>query len=134
MSSLRANLFLVALGLSLLGLVMVYSATYRDSGTQELIVRALHLMVGITVFVVASRVRYTAWRRYAPALYLAVLISLVLVLIPGIGTEIGGARRWFVFGPVSLQPAEFAKIAAVIALSCSVARRPRGSGLPLKPL
>ncbi len=134
MSSLRANLFLVSLGLSLLGLVMVYSATYRDHGTQYLLVRALHLAVGIVVFVAASRVRYTAWRRYAPALYVVVLVGLVLVLVPGVGTEVGGARRWFDLGPVSLQPAEFAKLAAVLALSCSVARLPRGSGLPIKPL
>jgi cell division protein FtsW len=134
MSSLRANLFLVALGLSLLGLVMVYSATYRDHGTHYLLVRALHVAAGVAVFAAASRIRYTAWRRYAPTLYVVVLVSLVLVLVPGIGTEVGGARRWFDLGRVSLQPAEFAKLAAVLALSCSVARLPRGSGLPLKPL
>ncbi len=134
MSSLRANLFLVALGLSLLGLVMIYSATYRYHGTHYLLVRAMHVVLGVAVFAAASRVRYTAWRRYAPALYVVVLVGLVLVLVPGIGTEIGGARRWFDLGPVSLQPAEFAKLAAVLALSCSVARLPRGSGLPFKPL
>ncbi len=134
MSSLRANLFFVALGLSLLGLVMVYSATYRDHGTHFLLVRAMHVAAGLAVFAAVSRVRYTAWRRYAPTLYVVVLVGLVLVLVPGIGTEIGGARRWFDLGPVSLQPAEFAKLAAVLALSCSVARLPRGSGLPLKPL
>ena len=134
MSSLRANLFLVALGLSLLGLVMIYSATYRDYGTHYLLVRVLHMVVGVAVFALTSRLRYTAWRRYAPALYVVVLVGLVLVLVPGIGTEVGGAKRWFDLGPVSLQPAEFAKLAAVLALSCSVARLPRGSGLPLKPL
>jgi len=133
-SSLRANLFLVALGLSLLGLVMIYSATYREHGTDFLVERAYHLAAGIAVFAAASRVRYTAWRRYAPVLYMIVLVALVLVLIPGIGTKIDGARRWFVLGPVSLQPAEFAKIAAVLALSCALARLPRGSGLPFKPL
>jgi cell division protein FtsW len=134
MSSLRANLFFVALGLSLLGLVMVYSATYRDHGTHLLLVRAMHVAAGVAVFVAVSRVRYTAWRRYAPTLYVVVLVALVLVLVPGIGTEVGGARRWFDLGPVSIQPAEFAKLAAVLALSCSVARLPRGSGLPLTPL
>jgi cell division protein FtsW len=134
MSSLRANLFIVALGLSLLGLVMIYSATYRTHGTHLLLVRALHMVLGVAVFAAASRVRYTAWRRYAPALYVIVLVGLVLVLVPGVGTEIGGARRWFDLGPVSLQPAEFAKLGAVLALSCSVARLPRGSGLPFRPL
>ncbi|MDQ4128630.1 MAG: FtsW/RodA/SpoVE family cell cycle protein, partial [Actinomycetota bacterium] len=130
MSSLRAYLFLVALGLSLLGLVMIYSAY----GPGYLVQRVFHLAVGLMVFAVASRIRYTAWRRYVPALYVVVLLSLILVLVPGIGTEIGGARRWFVIGPVSLQPAEFAKIVAVLTLSCALARLPRGCGLPIKPL
>ena len=122
MSSLRANLFLVALGLSMLGLVMVYSATYREVGAHYLFVRIGHMVVGVAVFFSVSRVRYTAWRRYAPALYLVVLLALVLVLIPGIGLQINGARRWLDLGPLDLQPAEFAKLVAVLVLSCAVAR------------
>jgi cell division protein FtsW len=134
MSSLRSNLFLVALGLSMLGLVMVYSATYGEVGTDFLFVRIGHMVLGVAAFFVASRVRYTAWRRYAPALYLVVLVGLVLVLVPGIGTQINGARRWIDLGPMSIQPAEFAKLAAILVLSCAVARLPHGSGLPIKPL
>ncbi len=134
MMSLRANLFLVALGLSLLGLVMVYSATYREFGSHYLFLRAGHLALAVAAFFVVSRVRYTAWRRYAPALYVAVLIGLLLVLIPGVGTEVAGARRWLDLGPLSLQPGEFAKLATVLVLSCAVARVPPGSGLPLRPL
>ncbi|HET9928334.1 MAG TPA: putative peptidoglycan glycosyltransferase FtsW [Rubrobacter sp.] len=134
MSSLRANLFLVALGLSMLGLVMVYSATYSEVGTDFLFVRIGHTVLGVAVFFVASRIRYTSWRKYAPALYLIVLVGLVLVLVPGIGTQINGARRWLDLGPMSIQPAEFAKLAAILVLSCAVARLPHGSGLPVKPL
>jgi cell division protein FtsW len=131
---LRANLFLVALGLSLLGLVMVYSATYREYGSHYLLVRAGHLALAFVVFLLASRVQYTAWRRYAPFLYVAVLAGLLLVLLPGIGTEVGGAQRWLDLGPVSLQPSEFAKLAAILVSSCAVARVPPGSGLPVMPL
>ncbi|MDQ3942965.1 MAG: putative lipid II flippase FtsW [Actinomycetota bacterium] len=134
MSSLRSNLFLVALGLSLLGLVMVYSATYSEVGTDFLFERIGHMVLGVAAFFVVSRVRYTAWRKYAPALYLIVLVGLVLVLIPGIGTQINGARRWLDLGLMSIQPAEFAKLAAILVLSCAVARLPHGSGLPVKPL
>jgi cell division protein FtsW len=130
----RANLFLVALGLSFLGLVMVYSATYREFGTHYLLLRCGHVALGVVAFFLASRVSYTAWRRYAPGLYLAVLAGLVLVLIPGVGQEVGGARRWLDFGPLSLQPGEFAKLAAVVVLGCAVARVPAGSRLPLRPL
>jgi cell division protein FtsW len=134
MSSLRANLFLVALGLSMLGLVMVYSATYREFGTGFLLERCFHMVLGAGIFVVTSRIRYTAWRKYAPAVYLIVLVSLVLVLVPGVGSQINGARRWLDLGPLTVQPAEFAKLAAVLILSCAVARLPAGSGLPVKPL
>ena len=134
MSSLRANLFLVALGLSLLGLVMVYSATFREFDTDFLRERCVHMVLGVTLFFVISRIRYTVWRKYAPVLYLIVLAGLVLVLIPGIGSQINGARRWLDLGPMTVQPAEFAKLAAVLVLSCAVARLPSGSGLPFKPL
>ena len=132
--SLRTNLFVVALALALFGNVMVYSATAKDFGTHYLVVRSAHVAFGVVAFLVAKRVRYTSWRKIAPAFYLVVLASLVLVLIPAFGTEVGGARRWFDLGPVSVQPAEFAKLAAIFLLSCTVARaRPR-TGLPLRPI
>lgn len=130
----RNNLILVVLALSLLGLVMVYSATYREFGTHYLLLRSGHLVLGILAFMVARRIRYTAWRRFAPVLYVAVLVSLVLVLIPGIGMEAGGSRRWFDLGVISLQPAEFAKIAAIVVLSTAIAGYRPGSVMPLGPL
>ncbi len=133
-ATLRTNLFLVVLALSLLGLVMVYSATYREFGTNYLLLRSGHVVLGIVTFLIARRIRYTAWRRFAPVLYVTVLVSLVLVLIPGIGMEAGGARRWFDLGVISLQPAEFAKVAAVVVLSTAVARYRPGSLMPLGPL
>ncbi|MDQ3508466.1 MAG: putative lipid II flippase FtsW [Actinomycetota bacterium] len=134
MTSLRANMFFVALGLSLLGMVMVYSATYRGYGAEYLAIRGGHVALGVLVFFAASRVRYTAWRKHAMWVYFGVLAALVLVLVPGVGQEVGGARRWFDFGLISLQPAEFAKIAAVLTLACALARVPPGSGLPVRPL
>lgn len=134
MTGVRANLLYVSLGLSLLGVVMVYSATYRFVGTEALVDRLMHLALGLAVFAVVSRVRYTVWRKYSTALYGVVFAGLVLVLIPGIGQEINGARRWLDVGFMSLQPSEFAKVAAIIFLSCALARLKPGSGLPLKPL
>jgi cell division protein FtsW len=132
--SLRTNLFVVALALALFGNVMVYSATSKDFGTHYLVVRSAHVALGVVAFLVAKRVRYTSWRKIAPAFYLVVLASLVLVLLPTFGTEVGGARRWFDLGPVSVQPAEFAKLAAILSLACAVARARPGSGLPLRPI
>ena len=134
MTALRTNLFFVTLALSLLGVVMVYSATYRFSGTDALVARLAHLGLGIAVYFVVSRVRYTAWRKYANFLYGVVLVALVLVLIPGIGLRINGSSRWLDVGFMTLQPSEFAKIAAVVFLSCALARQKPDSGLPLRPL
>jgi cell division protein FtsW len=132
-TALRTNLFAVALGLSLLGNVMVYSAT-KEYGTHYLVVRFAHLALGVVAFFAAKQVRYTSWRKITPVFYFAVLLSLILVLFPGLGTEVRGARRWFDLGPWSLQPGEFAKLAAVLLLSCAVARARPGSGLPAWPM
>ena len=134
MTNLRANLFWVTLALSLLGLVMIYSATYREFGAHYLFLRSGHVVLGVVAFLVASRVRYTAWRRLSSVLYFVTLASLLLVLIPGLGVEVGGARRWLDLGVISLQPAEFAKVTAVIVLSCAVAHYRPGANLPLAPI
>ncbi len=130
----RANIVLVSVGLSLLGLVMIYSATYREYDATYLGIRLLHLALGLGTFVVVSRLQYTSWRKAAPALYFLIVVVLVFVLIPGVGKEVGGARRWFDLGPLSLQPAEFAKLVAVLVTACAVSRLPPGSGLPLRSL
>ncbi|ABG04456.1 cell cycle protein [Rubrobacter xylanophilus DSM 9941] len=134
MSALRSNLFLLALGLSLLGTVMVYSATYREFGAHYLFVRAAHVALGVLAFLLASRVRYTLWRRLAPWLYLGTVAGLVLVFVPGVGVRAGGAWRWVDLGFFTLQPGELAKLAAVISLSCAAARLPAGAGLPARAL
>ncbi len=134
MTTLRTNLFAVALALSLLGNVMVYSATSKEYGTYYLVVRFAHLALGVVAFLAARQVRYTLWRKIAPGFYLVVLAGLILVLIPGIGIEARGAQRWLDLGPVSLQPGEFAKLAAILLLSCAVARMRPGSGLPVRPV
>lgn len=130
----RTNLFVVALALALLGTVMVYSATAAQSGTYLLAVRSAHVVLGVGAFFAARQVRYVLWRKLALPVYIVVLSSLVLVLVPGIGDQINGARRWFDLGPLSVQPAEFAKLGVVLLLACAVARARPGSGIPAAPM
>ena len=136
MTAPRTNLFIVALALAFLGNVMVYSATSAewgaDYGARSLLARFAHLGIGLLAFFVARGIRYTAWRRIAPPLYVGVLLSLVLVLF--VGEEIGGARRWIDLGPIQAQPAEFAKLAAVVLLASVVSRARPGSGLPWRTI
>ena len=136
MTSLRANMFVVALALAALGNVMVYSATSAEGGAEygahSLMTRFAHVGIGVFAFFVTKRIRYTAWRKMAPSLYACVLFSLVFVLF--VGDEIGGARRWIDVGPMQVQPAEFAKLAAVVLLAAVVSRVRPGSGLPWRSI
>ena len=64
-----------------------------------------------------------AWREYCPYLFLAGIILLILVLIPGIGREINGSQRWISLVIVNFQPSELMKLLMVIYVSDYVVRK-----------
>jgi len=112
-----------ALVLAALGLVMVYSASIstaessRFTGNQpawylvrQTIFLGAAFSCAIAVFLVPVRI----WQKAAPWLFVFGVALLVLVLIPGIGREVNGARRWLALPMVSLQPSEIMKLAAVL--------------------
>lgn len=112
-----------ALTLVLLGLVMVYSASislpdspkyasYRP--THFLIRQSIFIAVGILAGLVASRIPLRVWQKYAPYLFIVTLVLLVLVLVPGIGKGVNGARRWLSFKVFNLQPSELMKLFIVL--------------------
>ena len=82
--------------------------------------------IGITGLVVAMRLDFRHLRYLAIPIYVITLVLLVVVLIPGVGAEINGSRRWIVIpGLGTLQPAEFAKLAVVLYLAHWLDRRGR---------
>ena len=108
-----------AIGLLLLGLVMVYSSSIaiaegsRFTGYQPyffLLRHAAFLAVGVALGVAAFRIPMSQWQRLAPALFVAGVALLIVVLIPGVGREVNGAQRWLALGPVNLQPSELMKV------------------------
>jgi cell division protein FtsW len=112
-----------ALILAATGLVMVYSASIataesaRYTGHNAAWYLARHGMVlgvalsaAIMVFLVPAK----WWQHAAPWLFMAGVALLVLVLIPGFGREVNGARRWLDLPAFSLQPSELVKLAAVL--------------------
>jgi rod shape determining protein RodA len=101
-------------GLSLFGVFFIYSAQMAREGTQWK-QQILYLAMGAVVYLFTSLMDYRLWLKYAHFIYLVALVSLLLVLIPGIGTTHGmGARRWLDLG-VAFQPSEIGKIAVLFA-------------------
>lgn len=72
------------------------------------------LLVGLGLFFVLSRINYKKIRPFALPILVSSFILTLLVWIPQLGSEAGGARRWLVFGSISLQPSEFLKLGLVI--------------------
>jgi len=105
------------------GLVMVYSASIAlaeaDSHTGYrytyfLVRHAIFLGVGLTAGALAFTVPTATWQRLSPYLFMIGLALLVLVLIPGIGREVNGSRRWLSLFVINLQPSELMKLFAVM--------------------
>jgi cell division protein FtsW len=116
-------LVFVAMTLLLWGLVMVYSASVampdnprfaRIESTHYLIRHSFSLLVGLVVAVLAFQVPMSTWEKWAPWLFIASLALLVVVLIPFIGKEVNGARRWIPLGLFNFQPSELAKFAVLL--------------------
>jgi cell division protein FtsW len=122
-------LFLVVLGLLGLGVVMVYSASAiiatERFGDPYLFLKkqCFWAALGLSVLWAAMAVDYRRWRGLVLPILAAAIGLLVLVLLPAVGQEINGTRRWLRWGPVSFQPTELAKLALVLYLADFLARR-----------
>ena len=110
----------VAALLTSLGLIMVLSASgvhsYDEDGSPWAIFarQVLWTVVGLIAFYAALRMSVAMMRRLAFSGFALTIVLLVLVLVPGIGTEANGSRGWFVVAGLSMQPSELAKIAFAI--------------------
>ena len=122
-------LMISALLLLGLGLVMVFSASgvlasdkYHDPAF-FLKKQLVYAVLGIALMLFVRRIPYQNYNRLVYIILLVSLLLLVLVLIPGIGVRIRSASRWIRFGPLVIQPSEFAKLAIIIFLAYSMARK-----------
>ena len=115
--------------LLLIGLIMMFSASgvmaemrYGDS-MFFLKRQAVWIVLGLLVLHWVSRQDYGIWKTVMPLMLGLTVVILALVLIPIVGSEVNGARRWFRFGGFSFQPGELAKLTAVLYLSSFLVRR-----------
>jgi cell division protein FtsW len=122
-------LMISALLLLGLGLVMVFSASgvlasdkYHDPAF-FLKKQLLYAVLGVGLMLFVRRIPYQSYNKLVYLILLVSLILLILVLIPGIGVRIRSASRWIKLGPMVIQPSEFAKLAIIIFLAYSMARK-----------
>ena len=121
------------LSLTLIGLVMVYSASitladgpkYANYSSNFFLIRhVISLVSAIGVGIWAFKIPTKVWDRYSPVIFGFTVLLLIAVLIPGVGKGVNGAKRWIPLGLMNFQPSELMKFAAVIfAASYTVQRQ-----------
>jgi cell division protein FtsW len=123
------QLLLVTFILMCTGIVMIYSASsiyalerYKDSFF-FLKRHLIFLALGAGAMFFAMSLDYKKIKDVSKPLLLVAIVLLLLVLIPGIGREVSGARRWFRFKFISFQPSEFANLAIIVYAADFISRR-----------
>jgi cell division protein FtsW len=118
-----AGLLWAAIGLLALGMVMVYSASIATAEASRftggragyfLVRHATFLAIALLAAMMVFQVPMRLWQQLAPWLFLLGVAMLALALVPGLGREVNGARRWISIGPAGVQPSEFMKLFAVL--------------------
>jgi cell division protein FtsW len=122
----------VVLSLLALGLVMVYSASValpdnpkfaRYAPTHFLSRHALALAIAFVASLAVLQVPIRIWERWAPWVFVASLVLLVIVLVPFIGKGVNGARRWIPLGIMNFQPSELAKLGIALYAASYMVRK-----------
>ncbi len=126
-------LFLAVLGLLVIGIVMLFStsAYARDSrGDVYFFIKrqALWIGVGLLLCAATALIDYHFWQRTWWIWFAIAAAALALCYAPHIGLRLNGSRRWVALGPVTFQPSEAAKLAAVIFLAAWFGRREEPDG------
>jgi len=116
-------LLTVIVALCAFGMVMLYSASealgyaqYRNAN-YFFLRQIIGLGVGIVGMIIAMRVDYHRWMRWARPLAIVTGVLLIVVLIPHVGSDRFGARRWITIGSFSLQPSAVATLVALIFMA-----------------
>jgi cell division protein FtsW len=121
--NLSARIFLLGLGLSIIGLIAIYNSSaiegYTDFGDKYHFVKnqLVWLSLGITLFFVTQNISLDLIKKSTPVIFFVSLFLMVLVLIPGVGSKLQGARRWLSLGPIGIQPSELFKLSLIMYLA-----------------
>lgn len=121
-------LFYTVLCLLGIGVVMVYSASavsanvnFNDS-YYFLKRQMVWVILGLAAMIMTMNIDYHVWQKFAKPIMIVTIILLVLVLIPGAGKVVNGARRWLGAGSIYLQPSEIAKLSMVLFMAYNLTK------------
>ena len=124
-----------AIALSCIGLAFVHSAgsywgTVRYAESSPFIVKqGIYMAVSIIIAFIIMKSPLTSKQKTWTIIYWLAVLALIAVKIPGIGAFRNGSQSWIVFGPLSVQPAEFAKIAVLAKLASNLRKNSSGKNI-----
>jgi len=112
--------FPIILALSTLCIASIFviiSATYGNEGLKDAPIKQVgYILAGFAVYFALALVPYHWLVRISPILFIAAVLMLIGVFIPGLRHKVFGAYSWLAIGPIRFEPAEFAKIAFILAM------------------
>lgn len=121
--NLSARIFILGLGISLIGLIAIYNSSaiegFTDFGNKYHFVKnqLIWLVLGVTLFFVIQNTSLGLIKKATPIFFFISLFLMLLVLIPGVGSKLQGARRWLSLGPIGIQPSEVFKLSIIMYLA-----------------
>ena len=113
-------------GLGAFGIAFIYSAQLPVQG-RGWMVQLLWLLIGAGLYVTVSLIDYQFWLGVAHWIYAICIVPLILVLVPGIGTEVYGSQRWIRLGMFSFQPSDLATMAVLLITASLLVRSEIGT-------
>ncbi len=128
------TLFVIILVFVVAGFLALASASFglfeENLSPSKLLIRqlALGLGLGLALFFITDRINYRFWHKTAFWVFLLGVGATLLVFIPGVGFQSGGATRWLSLGPVFFQPSEFLKIGFIMYLAAWLSSRGKDVG------
>ena len=125
LSNSKINILLLVLVviLSGLGLGFLNTATQSQSASQEyssfmIVIKQLSFFgIGMVALVLGALINHNFYKRHIKLMVFLIIAFLLLTLIPGLGVDVYGARRWIKAGPLTFQPSEFAKLIVIFYLA-----------------
>ncbi|MBF0105266.1 MAG: putative lipid II flippase FtsW [Deltaproteobacteria bacterium] len=122
-------LFFTVLLLVLVGIMMIFSSSavlakemYGDT-YYFLKKEIMFFVMGLVCLFITKKISYRIYARFAFVTFIAALLLMLLCFIPGLSHTAGGASRWVRIGGLTMQPSEFAKMAAIILIAYLIAKK-----------